>query len=163
MKTSKIIGLGFAATAAISLLAVGASAQQPPPATSAPAKVVPKTTPPPPPVKADAPVTAPKTTVAKAAEPSPCKGLVEAACKAKADVCGWIVPTKIDAKTGAADKAYCRKVAGIAKKAAPTAAPKVDAKAAAPKAAEKPVEKAAVKAVVPKATTKAVPPPAATK
>ena len=156
MKTTKMFGLGLvAATAALSLLASGASAQQPPPATAAPAKVVPKTAPTPPPAKVEAPAkVVPKGTAAKAAEPSPCKGLAEAACKAKTDVCGWIVPTKADAKTGAVDKPYCRKVAGIAKKTVPATAVK-----AAPKAGEKAVEKAAV----PKATTKAAPPPAATK
>lgn len=156
--TTKIFGLGLvAATAAFSLLTVGASAQQPPPAAAAPAKVAPKSAPTPPPVKVEAPAkVAPKAAAAKAADPSPCKGLVETACKAKAELCGWIVPTKVDAKSGAADKAYCRKVAGIAKKD-PKVAPKAEVKAA--PAAPKAIEKAAV----PKATTKAVPPPAAAK
>ena len=153
MKTTKLFGFGLmAATVALGLFAAGASAQQPPPAPAAPAKVLPKTAPPPPAVKALAPApVAPKAAVAKAADPSPCKGLVEAACKTKADVCGWIVPKKLDAKTGTADKAYCRKVAGIAKKVDPAAkavAPKVD-------------PKAAVKAIPPAA--KVTPPPAATK
>jgi hypothetical protein len=54
--------------------------------------------------------------------------LDQANCTAKAGECAWIVPKKIEAKTGKADNPYCRKVAGVAKKAA-------DAKAAAPKAA----------------------------
>ena len=75
------------------------------------------------------------------------------ACKAKADACGWIVPTKIDAKTGKPDKAYCRKVAGIAKKTAPAAAK--PAAAAVPATSAKPAAPAAA------AKKTATPPPAA--
>ena len=48
---------------------------------------------------------------------SVCKGLDENGCKGNTE-CGWIVPTKLDPKSGKADKAYCRKIAGVAKKAA---------------------------------------------
>jgi len=121
-----------AAVLALSLMSAGALAQQPAataPATAAPAKVAPKVDVKPA-VKAEVktPV-APKAATTTAAAPSPCKGLDEVACKAKADVCGWIVPKKIDAKTGKPDNPYCRKIAGIAKKTpAAAAAPKVDAK-----------------------------------
>ncbi len=77
------------------------------------------------------------------------------ACKAKADACGWIVPTKIDAKTGKPDKAYCRKVAGIAKKTAPAAAKPAAAVPATPATPAKPAAPAAA------AKKTATPPPAA--
>ncbi len=155
-------GIGAsAATVAFALFAVTANAQEKPaaapkatPATKA-APATPKVAPA---TKAAPAAAAPEKKKAKAA-PSPCKGLDEAACKAKADTCGWIVPTKVDAKTGKADKPYCRKVAGIAKKAA-------DTKAAAPAPTVKKAEPApapAAKTTAPAAVKKATPPAAATK
>lgn len=139
--TKKKLGLNLAAaTVALGMFAATATAQQPPPAPAAPAapaKVLPKApaakapvakapaAAPAAPAKAEAPVApkAAKAKVAKATEPSPCKGLSEAACKAKADACGWIVPKNANKKTGVVDKPYCRKVAGIAKKKVDAAAP----------------------------------------
>lgn len=82
---------------------------------------------------------------------SVCKGLDQAGCAGKGAECAWIVPTKVNAKTGKADAAYCRKVAGVAKKAA-------DKKAEAAKAAAPATAPAAPK---PAATT--TPAPAAPK
>ena len=47
-----------------------------------------------------------------------CKGLDETGCKAKGDACAYVVPTKISKGSTAPDKPYCRRVAGVAKKAA---------------------------------------------
>lgn len=92
-----------------------------------------------------------KEAVAKKVAPaaSVCKGLDQAGCTAKGAECGWVVPKKVDAKTGKADVPYCRKVAGVAKKAA-------DAKAAAPAGA-------APAAPKPATTAPAAPAPAAPK
>ena len=122
-----------AATVAFGLLAVSAQAQLAPAPAAKPAVVTPAPTAAP---VAKAPVAptmkAPGSGTAGAAAPvakkvaSACKGLEEAVCKTNTE-CGWIVPTKVDAKTGKADKAYCRKVAGIAKKPATAATPAVKA------------------------------------
>jgi len=168
VKTMTRWGMGAAgATVALGLFAIGASAQlapgaqqqapaaqQPAPAAKAPA-TAPATQP-----AAKAPATkapAAKTEAAKPADPakkpkaaaSACKGLDEGACKGNTD-CNWIVPTKVDPKTGKADKAYCRKVAGVAKKAA-------DAKADAAKGATK---TPAAKAAAPAAPATQAPPAA---
>ena len=144
-------GLG-ASVAALVMFSMGASAQLAPAqkAPTAPATVpAPTTKAPAATTKAPATTTvAPKAAPKAAAAPS-CKGLDEAGCGAKTGECAWIVPKKVDAKTGKADKAYCRKVAGVAKKA-------MDAKAAAPAAA-----KTAPAAVTP--TAPATPAPAAPK
>lgn len=164
VKKLHTLGMGaVVATAALGLFALTANAQQPPAAAPAAPTVAPvkPATPPAPPAAAKAPVTAPAATTpaAGAATPKPvkkvasaCKGLDETACKANAE-CGYVVPTKADAKTGKVDKAYCRKVAGVAAK------PKAAAPAAttAPAAAAKPAAPAA--AAAPKAAT--VPAPAA--
>lgn len=122
-------GLGIAAaTVTVALLAAPVLAQTTPPA--APAVKAPAATPAPPgkapatapAAKAPTTAPAPAKTEKKAAAPSPCKGLDETACKGNAE-CGWVVPTKVNKATGKADNPYCRKVAGVAKKA-------VDAKAA---------------------------------
>jgi hypothetical protein len=47
-----------------------------------------------------------KPTVVEKAAPSPCKGLDNAACTAKAE-CSWVKETKM--KNGKMRKAYCRK------------------------------------------------------
>ena len=107
-----------------------------PPAAAKPATTAPAVTTPAAAVKPKAPV--------KAA--SACKGLDETGCKANAE-CGYVVPTKADAKTGKVDKPYCRKVAGVAVKKPATAAPAA-AKTAAPAAP------AAVKPNAPAPTTK---------
>lgn len=135
--TKKKLGLNWtAATVVLGMFAATAAAQQPPPAPAAPAKVLPKApaakkapaaapAAPAAPAKVEAPAApkAAKAKAAKATEPSPCKGLSEVACKAKADTCGWIVPKNANKKTGVVDKPYCRKVAGIAKKKVDAAAP----------------------------------------
>ena len=164
---------GLTATAAaaimLSMNAFVQTAPTTPPAGTPPAAAPKATTPPPaakaPAVDAKTAVPAAGTAAKKpadpakkaAAPPSPCAGLDQAACTAKGAECGWIVPKKVDAKTGKADAPYCRKVAGVAKKA-------VDAKAAAP--AAKPA--AAPAAPKPAATTApaapgATPAPAAPK
>ncbi len=142
---------GLTATAAAALmLSMNAFAQTAPPAGSPPASAPKATTP--------APATpAPKGVVEKAKDAvksakdavakkvddtkkaaSACKGLDQAACSSKGAECGWVVPKKVDAKTGKADTPYCRKVAGVAKKAADTkaAAPAAKPAAAAPPAAK---------------------------
>lgn len=47
--------------------------------------------------------------------PSPCAGLARPACSANKQ-CGWITPKKKVSSNGRKLTAYCRKVAGIAKK-----------------------------------------------
>ena len=116
IKTSKW-GMGVAAFAgSLALLSVAASAQStttaPPPVTKAPATA--------PAAKAPATPTAPKAAAPAKAAVVVCKGKDEASCKTEATACAWIVPTKVEAN-GKVDKAYCRKVAGVAKKAAATA------------------------------------------
>ena len=142
MKKLHTLGMGaVVATAAFSLFALTANAQQPAPANPA---VVAPVKPATPPAAAKPAATAPAvTTPAATAKPktpakvSACKGLDETGCKANTE-CGYVVPTKADAKTGKVDKPYCRKVAGVAAKkpaaAAPatTTAPAAPAKAAAP-------------------------------
>lgn len=155
MKKLHTLGMGaVVATAAFSMFALTANAQQP--ATTAPANpaVVAPVKPATPPAAAKPATTAPAvTTPAAAAKPkapvkaaSACKGLDETGCKANPE-CGYVVPTKADAKTGKVDKPYCRKVAGVAAKKPATAAPAA-AKAAAPAAP------AAVKPNAPAPTTK---------
>lgn len=55
-----------------------------------------------------APVAKPKAEVKAAAVPSSCKGLDAKTCGGNA-ACKWIVPTKVNAKTGKVANAYCRK------------------------------------------------------
>jgi pyruvate/2-oxoglutarate dehydrogenase complex dihydrolipoamide acyltransferase (E2) component len=142
MTKKSVWGLS-ASVAALVMFSMGASAQlAPTPAPKAPAAPA---TAPAPTTKAPAAATpAPKAAAPKAAAASTCKGLDEAGCGAKTGECAWIVPKKVDAKTGKADKAYCRKVAGVAKKAA-------DAKAAVG------ATPAAPKTAAPAATTPAAP------
>lgn len=71
-------------------------------------------------VMAAAPVAAQKAPAKKTAKvKSPCQGLSATSCKAN-KACGWIVPKKKVDKRGRKLKAYCRKVAGVAKKKAAT-------------------------------------------
>lgn len=145
-------GMSVAASAvALAMYSVTASAQlaptQPPAAPAAPKAAAPA---PAAPAAAKAAVPAPAapkaaTPAAKPAVVSACKGLDQAGCAGKAVECAWIVPKKVDVKTGKADNPYCRKVAGVAKKAA-------DAKAAAAKAPA-----AAAATVAPKAATPVAP------
>lgn len=152
MKKLHTFGMGaVVATAAFSLFSFAASAQQPAPASPA---VVAPVKPAAPPAAAKPAATAPAATApAAAAKPktpakaSVCKGLDETGCKANPE-CGYVVPTKADAKTGKVDKPYCRKVAGVAAK-----------KAAAP-AAAKPAAPAAPKAAAPAAPKATAPAPA---
>ena len=145
MKKLHTLGMGaVVATAAFSLFALTANAQQPATTTPANPAVVAPVKPATPPAAAKPAATTPAvTTPAAAAKPkspvkaaSACKGLDETGCKANAE-CGYVVPTKADAKTGKVDKPYCRKVAGVAVKkpaaAAPATAPAA-AKTAAPAA-----------------------------
>jgi hypothetical protein len=149
---------GLTATAAAAImLSMNAFAQTAPPA-GAPPAAAPKATTPAPAAPAKGVVEKAKDAVKGAkdavvkkvgdtkkavAAASACKGLDQAGCSAKGAECGWIVPTKVDAKTKKADAPYCRKVAGVAKKA-------VDAKAA-----------AAVKAAAPAGAAPAAPKPTA--
>ena len=168
-------GMGASATAALMMFSLSAFAQQPatPPAApkaTAPAPAAPAATPAAPAEKgiiakaadkAKAVAKSAKEAAVKVAAPSPCKGLDQPACGAKGAECGWIVPKKVDAKTGKADQPYCRKVAGVAKKAADAkAAAAAPAKAAAPvgtpapavvKAPAAPAAPAAPKPAAPKA------------
>ena len=91
MTSNRFLGGLAAAFATIALAAAPALAQKAPPAKTAP--------------------TAAKTT--KTA--SPCKGLTQASCGAN-KACAWISPKKAVDKRGRKLKAYCRKIAGIAKK-----------------------------------------------
>jgi hypothetical protein len=142
VKKLQTLGMGaVVATAAFALFAVSANAQQPAPAAS-PAVVKPVA--PSAPAAAKAPVTAPaaaktETKAApKKAAASTCKGLDETACKANPE-CGYVVPKAVDAKTGKADAAYCRKTAGVAAKPKPAATPAAAAPAKpAPAAMAKP-------------------------
>lgn len=62
--------------------------------------------------------TAPVTTAAPAKKkqaPSACAGLAQGPCAANKE-CGWITPKKAVSSSGRKLKAYCRKMAGIAKK-----------------------------------------------
>jgi hypothetical protein len=118
-----------AVAGALVLMTVAASAQTAPAAPTAPA----------PAAKAPATPVAPKSTVkdaVKAVTPVVCKGKDEASCKAEAATCSWIVPTKVDPKSGKADKAYCRRTAGVAKKAADAKKATTDALAKAGAAAK---------------------------
>lgn len=103
MKT--ITTLAAAATLALGLLSVTASAQQPAPATkpAAPAAAA-KPTPPPAATTTTPAKPAAAATTAKA--PSPCKGLEKAACAANV-ACRWITPKKA-AKDGKVRDPYCR-------------------------------------------------------
>jgi len=125
VKNTHVYGLSLTAAAvALGLFAATVSAQDKPvvkPAVPAAAPAAPAAAKPAATIAPASPVAA-KPVEKKAAAPSPCKGLDEPACKGKADACGWIVPTKIDAKTGKPDKPYCRKIAGIAKKKVDTPA-----------------------------------------
>jgi negative regulator of sigma E activity len=47
--------------------------------------------------------------------PSACAGLAQSPCAANKE-CGWITPKKEVSSNGRKLKAYCRKIAGIAKK-----------------------------------------------
>lgn len=97
MKSSRI-AVSLAATFVVAALAAGpAMAQKAPPANKAPA----------------AKTTTAKKKVKKAA--SPCKGLSQTSCSANKS-CAWIKPKKATDKRGRKLKAYCRLVAGIAKK-----------------------------------------------
>lgn len=170
MKKLHTLGMGaVVATAAFSLFALTANAQQPAPTTTAPANPavvapVKPAVPPAAPAAAKAPATAPAattptaTTKAKApAKVSACKSLDETGCKANPE-CGYVVPTKADAKTGKVDKPYCRKVAGVAvKKPAAAAGAATTAPAAAKATTTAPV---APKVTAP--TTPVVPKPNAT-
>lgn len=163
VKKLHTLGMGaVVATAAFSLFALTANAQQPPAAAPATPGVVAPVKPATPPAAAKAPVTAPAATapavVAKkpAKVASACKGLDETACKSNPE-CGFVTPTKADAKTGKVDKAYCRKVAGVALKPKPAAAAPAattpTATAAKP-AAMAPPAAAAAKPTVPGPATK---------
>ena len=165
VKKLQTLGMGaVVATAAFSLFALTANAQQPPAAAPAAPAVVKPMVPVAPPA-AKAPVTAPAaTTPATAAKvdkapkkaPSACKGLDETACKAKPE-CGYVVPTAVNAKTGKADAAYCRKVAGVALKAKPAATPapaSTPAATASKPAVAAPAAPAAVKPNAPAPATK---------
>ncbi len=141
-------GMSVAASAvALAMYSVTASAQLAPTPPAAPA--APKAAAPAPAAPAAPKAVAPAPAAPVAAKPvaptaakpaavvSACKGLDQAGCTGKAAECAWIVPKKVDAKTGKADNPYCRKVAGVAKKAADAkaaAAPKGAATPAAPKA-----------------------------
>ncbi len=152
-------GMGAVVTAAaFSLMTLAAAAQQPP--AVAPAPAAKPVTPPAPPAVAKQTTQAPA--VAKPATPaaaaakkavSSCKGLDETGCKANPE-CAYVVPKDANNKTGAVQKPYCRKVAGVAKKAA-------DAKAAAPAVAKPattaPVTKPAVTAPAVKPAAPAAP------
>ena len=129
MTILRALTLATSASAAMFALSIGASAQL------APSQ--PKAAPPPAAAtnqpgtaKAAAPTTAPAKARAAA---SPCKGLDEKSCKGDTQ-CGWIVPKKVDAKTGKPDNPHCRKIAGVAKAAADkkAAGAGTPAKAAAP-------------------------------
>ena len=113
MKTS-VWSMGVAAIAgSLALMSIAASAQSTttaPVAPSAPKAAAPAT-------KAPAAPTAPKAAAPAKAAAVVCKGKDETSCKSEATACNWIVPTKVEAN-GKVDKAYCRKVAGVAKKAA---------------------------------------------
>jgi hypothetical protein len=150
VKTHKTLGLGaVVATAVFGLFALSAMAQTPPPAAGAPAVApVKPAAPATPPAAAKAPVTAPAAiSPAAGAKPaaaapkktavSACKGLDETGCKANPE-CSFITPTKADAKTGKVDKAYCRKVAGVAVKKPATAATPATATPATTPAAKPP-------------------------
>lgn len=69
------------------------------------------------PAKAAKPAAKPAAAAKKSAKkaPSPCAGLSQSACKGNKS-CGWIVPKKKVSSNGRKLKAYCRLVAGIAKK-----------------------------------------------
>ena len=103
MMTSKRLMGGFIATvAALALAAAPAVAQKAPPTKPA--------------AKTAAP-TATKTKTAARKSTSPCKGLSKSQCGGN-KACGWIEPKKKVDKRGRKLTAYCRKVAGIAKKKA---------------------------------------------
>jgi hypothetical protein len=157
---------GLTATAAAALmLSMNAFAQTAPPAGTPPAAAPPKAAPAAPAApaktlteKAKDAVKGAKDAVTKkvddtkkaAAAASACKGLDLTACGTKGAECQWVIPKKVDAKTGKADNPYCRKVAGVAKKAADK---KVDA-------AAKPATAAAPAAPKPASTAPAAPKPA---
>jgi hypothetical protein len=159
-------GMSVAASAvALAMFSVTASAQlapTPPAAPAAPkaaapapaAPVAPKAVTPAPAAPVTAKGAVPAKPAAKAAAVSACKGLDEAGCTGKGTECAWIVPKKIDAKSGKADAAYCRKVAGVAKKAA-------DAKAGSGSAAAAPKGSAAPAAAAPKGSAAPAVAPAA--
>lgn len=114
-------GLGAVVTAAaFGLFTLTASAQQAPAVAPAPAA---KPITPPPAAKPAAPAAAkatpatPATSAAAKKAVSACKGLDETACKANPE-CDFVVPKDANNKTGKVQKPYCRKVAGVAKKAA---------------------------------------------
>lgn len=119
------------ATAAFGLLSYSASAQQAPAPAAAPAVTKPAT--PPPAAKTPAAATAAK----PVAKPSPCKGLDETACKAKAE-CSYVVPTAANPTTGKVPAPYCRKTAGVAVKKPAVAKTAAPAAAAAAKPATPP-------------------------
>jgi hypothetical protein len=130
VKTKTMFGMGVsAAAAALALMTVTASAQLAPTAPKAPAPAATPATPAAP-AAPKAPVAATPAKPAAKAAAVVCKGLDEATCKGKAPDCAYIVPTKISKGSTTPDKPYCRKVAGVAKKAA-------DAKAAVGAAATK--------------------------
>lgn len=129
--TSRFV-LGVTAVAGtLALLTLGASAQT---TTTAPAPKATTTAPAPkatttaPAVKAPA---APKAATTPAKTPIVCKGRDEASCKTEATACQWIVPKKVEAN-GKVDPPYCRRVAGVAKKAADKKAATSPATATAP-------------------------------
>lgn len=100
MMTSNRFMAGLVAAGAIALLTIAPAAAQKAPA--APAKPAAKAAP----------------AVKKAATKkvrSECAGLAKSACSANKS-CGWIEPKKAKDTRGRTLKAYCRKVAGIAKK-----------------------------------------------
>lgn len=148
MKTSTW-GLGVAAFAgSLALLSITASAQSTTTAPTAPA--VPKAAAPA--VKAPTAPAAAKTPAPAKAAAVVCKGRDETTCKSDATACAWIVPTKVEAN-GKVDKAYCRKVAGVAKKAADAKQATKDALTKAGAAASKTVTPAAPAPAAPASAT----------
>jgi hypothetical protein len=147
MKTS-VFGMRVAALAgSLAMMTIAASAQGTTTAPVAP-PVAPKAVAPA--VKAPAAPVAPKTAAPAKAAPIVCKGKDETACKSEATACNWIVPTKVEAN-GKVDKAYCRKVAGVAKKAADAKKATSDALAKAGTAAKAAVTPAPVTPTAPAA------------
>jgi hypothetical protein len=104
MRSARLTGIAVAAAAALVLVITPASAQKAPPAK-------PETKPAP---TNAAPGAAAKPKATKKAA-SACKGLTKSQCGATT-ACGWVEPKKKLDKRGRELKAYCRKVAGIAKK-----------------------------------------------
>lgn len=112
--TSKFVAGVTALAGTLALMTFGASAQTtttapPPPKATTTAPTAPA-------AKAPASPAAPKAAATTAKTPVVCKGKDEAGCKTES-TCSWIVPKKVEAN-GKVDSPYCRRVAGVAKKAA---------------------------------------------